>query len=230
MGATAQRRRLTWHLHLSDHIIRILVEIQITNMEGRNMANVRKRKRLVIRDPATLRAIRSPVRHEIVEALDRLGASSVAEIAGELGRKAASLYYHIHDLTDAGILIEVGKKPSARRTESVYDLAAEKVIIDRRTRSPEFLEELQGLHRSALRRAEREMAAAVRHPASESRPENSAVLLRMSVRLSPGNASEARRRMLELVDFLSEQNEPEAPDAFALTLAFAHLASKDEEQ
>lgn len=183
----------------------------------------RKRKRMVIRDPSVLRALKSPVRQEIVDVLDRSGALSVRELAEELGRKAASLYYHVHDLALAGVIVEVGTRPSGKRTEAVYDLAAEKVLIDRGARSPEFLKELSALHRSALRRAERELAAAVAEPSAGGDPEKSATLLRMSARLRPDKAAVARRKMMELTRYLSDNSDAEAPDAYALTVAFVRV-------
>ncbi len=68
----------------------------------------KKKRTLVIRDAAVLRALRTPLRQEILSALDRPGGASVRELATTLGRKPASLYYHVHDLVRVG-LVEGGR-------------------------------------------------------------------------------------------------------------------------
>lgn len=189
--------------------------------------NARRRKTLFIREADTLRALRAPIRQELVDALGRRGDCSVKELADDLGRPAAALYYHIHELEAVGIIVESGKKPAGKRTESAYSLTADRIMLDRDARSTEFLTALNDLHRSALRKAERDLERAIGDAAGSAKQRDKAAsLLRLSARLRPGKAAQARRMMLELVQFMSDNNDPGAGDTYSLTLAFARLPER----
>jgi DNA-binding transcriptional ArsR family regulator len=55
---------------------------------------------------AQLRGLRSPLRQEIVDALQAEGPCSIAELAGRLERSPDSLYYHVRALLRLGLLTE----------------------------------------------------------------------------------------------------------------------------
>lgn len=48
------------------------------------------------------------------------GEASIREIAEQMGRKPVSLYRHIDQLVEVGLLIEEGTKPTARRDAKIY--------------------------------------------------------------------------------------------------------------
>jgi hypothetical protein len=74
-----------------------------------------------ISDPARIRVLASPIRHELVDTLAALGGkASVAELAVQLGRHADGLYYHLRLLCKAGLVSEVH---DAERGERGYRLA-----------------------------------------------------------------------------------------------------------
>ncbi len=185
----------------------------------------RPRKRtLVIRDPEQVRALRTPSRQEIVETLTRLGACSVKELGEATGRAPASLYYHIHELEEAGLIRKAPRRQAGGRVEGVYEPVADRIVLDRTERSGDFLSALADLHRSTLRKAEREIIAALGPPsAPRDPPGESASLLRATARLRPRAAARARRMMRELGEFVGENDDPSAPDTYALTIAFARL-------
>ncbi len=58
-----------------------------------------------------LRALRSPVRQEVLDAVQAAGPCSIAELGALLGRAPDSLYYHVRSLLGLGLLIET---PSGR--------------------------------------------------------------------------------------------------------------------
>src|SRR5436190_2021792 len=72
--------------------------------------------------PAQVRALESPRRQEIVDALAALGASSVAELADHLGRPADSLYFHVRKLLKVGVIRELELRKSGRHEWAVYAL------------------------------------------------------------------------------------------------------------
>lgn len=77
----------------------------------------------LIGDADQLEALASPLRQEICNALAGLGEASTVEIARELGMPADALYYHIRKLIRVGLLVERGRRPTARRDETTYLLA-----------------------------------------------------------------------------------------------------------
>jgi len=78
-----------------------------------------------------LEALASPARLEVVEGLQVVGPSSVAELARRLGRAADSLYYHLRELERAGVVEVCGRTPAPRghggRRGAIYRIAAEVV-------------------------------------------------------------------------------------------------------
>jgi predicted transcriptional regulator len=49
-----------------------------------------------------IRALASPIRQDILDALTAIGPCSVSELAAAIGRPADGLYYHIRHLLKAG--------------------------------------------------------------------------------------------------------------------------------
>ncbi|MCK4410184.1 MAG: helix-turn-helix transcriptional regulator, partial [Candidatus Eisenbacteria sp.] len=84
----------------------------------------RRKKTLIIRSARQVRALRTPLRQEIVQALTKLGACTVRELADELGHEPAALYYHVHALEEAGIAVETDKRRGGGRPEGIYELVA----------------------------------------------------------------------------------------------------------
>ncbi len=64
---------------------------------------------------ATIGALASPARQEIVDTVEALGgAATIAEVAEQLGRPADGLYYHVRRLVRAGLLVADGGTGVAR--------------------------------------------------------------------------------------------------------------------
>jgi hypothetical protein len=83
-------------------------------------ARPRRPRRGLIRDGAQIRALRSPVRQEILDVAQALGPSSVADLARELGRPADGLYYHVRALLGVGLLVAAGERGEGRSREALY--------------------------------------------------------------------------------------------------------------
>lgn len=178
----------------------------------------RKQRELVISEAGQLRALRTPVRQEIVRSFMKLGACTVGELAEDLGREAAALYYHVHALVRARVVVETGQREGDGRPESTYALAAERILVDRNETSPSFLAALTELNRATLRTAERELEASV--AARERRDDDATMLLRLGAGLKPRDAARAAKMLREVVEFMSEHDDPDAEDSFTLTSAF----------
>jgi DNA-binding transcriptional ArsR family regulator len=58
-------------------------------------------------EPRQIRALASPMRQDIMDAVAAIGPCSVAELAAAIGKPADGLYYHVKRLLDVGLLAEV---------------------------------------------------------------------------------------------------------------------------
>ena len=97
-----------------------------------------------------------PVRAEIIEAMRSLGAATIKEVAGALGRVPSSLYAHFDVLVSLQVLVEREPRRLMRHTERVFELAASDFVPDFRGASDEAIGEIamttmHGATRSAVR-------------------------------------------------------------------------------
>ena len=83
-----------------------------------------------IHEQRQLEALISPVRGLLLSNLCSSGPCSVGELARLVGRKPRALYYHLEALVDAGLVEEVGTRPTQRRRETLYDAIADIVEVD----------------------------------------------------------------------------------------------------
>ena len=184
----------------------------------------KKTRTLLIRDPRQLRAIRTPLRQELLQSVVRLGPVSVKELAHALNRTPASLYYHLHALEKAGLAASRRRDSRAGRTGTTYEAVADRILVDRTARSPAFARALLDLNKAALRQADREIEDALRQERIAGTPEGEGViLLRLTACLSRADAHEARRRVRDLAQFLSDRSGTDGEETLSLTAALAKV-------
>ena len=113
-----------------------------------------------IRSARALEALTSPVRQDLVDGLQTLGASSVTELAEWLGRAPDSLYYHLRKLEDAGLVRRAGTRGAGVREEVLYDTPGE-LVLDLEAEKPREQKSLLGVISAALRAGERDLRGAL---------------------------------------------------------------------
>jgi hypothetical protein len=69
---------------------------------------------LPITEARQIRALTSPIRQDILDAVKAIGPCSVAELAATLGKPADGLYYHIKRLLDVRLLTEAPSNGKGR--------------------------------------------------------------------------------------------------------------------
>ena len=79
-----------------------------------------KKNRYEIKDPAQIRALESPMRQEIVDAITAIGPCSITELASYLGRAADSLYFHVKKLVKVRLVQEVERRKEGRHESAIY--------------------------------------------------------------------------------------------------------------
>lgn len=82
---------------------------------------------LTIRDPRVLSKLFDPARYRVFRSLQT--PRSVPQIAEHLGVPANGLYYHVRQLLDAGLIVQVNSRISGNHTERVYAHAAERMKL-----------------------------------------------------------------------------------------------------
>lgn len=116
-----------------------------------------------IRDLEQLRALASPVRQEIIDALHAAGPCSMSELADLLARPVDSLYFHVRRLLKVRLVVELDARKTGRHVASMYDLPARPVRIDYRIlSSPAGARALRSVVHGALRLSLREFDSATR--------------------------------------------------------------------
>lgn len=109
---------------------------------------------LPIADARQIRALVSPIRQDILDAVTAIGPCSVAELAAALGKPADGLYYHIKRLLGVRLLMEVRSDESGRG-ELRLDVAHKSFYLDykpaNRTNKTAVLRVIGAMMRSAER-------------------------------------------------------------------------------
>lgn len=114
----------------------------------------RRKRLLVIRDPAQWKTLFSPVRIDLVELLAIVGPCSVARLAELLGRPADALYHHLRKLLATGLVVEAGEQRAGKRNETLYNLVADRFRLEFDPRRPALIKRLSG---AILRMAQRDL-------------------------------------------------------------------------
>jgi DNA-binding MarR family transcriptional regulator len=164
----------------------------------------RPRGTRVIRSPAQLGALQTPIRWTVLRALGDLGRCSVGEIAARLDWKAESLYYHVKALERAGLVRRVEQRPTGHRHEAVYEAVARRLLLDRNDRSERYLAAVRGVYRAALRTTERELLSALEGERKGKGPRRNTMHKRFAARLSPADHAKLRTLQDEIGTFDAE--------------------------
>ena len=170
-----------------------------------------------------MRAVSSPVAHQVVSVMERVHRCTVTELATHTGIDAGSLYYHVKKMKGAGVLREREKRSTGGRRETVYELAGSEVVFDPDGTRPAFIQELCRSVRVRLRSVERAFVAALetrkarRKAAGGSAPDPS--LHQHHARLSSRDRAELYRRIEELEAFLVERDDPALESFVNVTIA-----------
>ena len=118
----------------------------------------------LIRTPRAARALASPVRQEIVDALEHVGASTVAELAAHLERAADGLYFHVRALERVGVVERVGERGEGRARAAVFDVPGRPMRLDYAGAPAKRVARLGPALDCLLRLARRDVRRALAHP------------------------------------------------------------------
>lgn len=76
-----------------------------------------------------MRALTSPARQEVVDALVAAGPCSIAQLAAHLGRAPDSLYFHVRRLVKVGLVVEREVQATGKRRAAIYDVPGRPMVL-----------------------------------------------------------------------------------------------------
>ena len=116
-----------------------------------------------ISTPEQLKALESPLRHDLLDRLTALGPSSVSVLAAALGCRPTAIYRHIRFLERLGLVFPIKKTGARGRPATVYSLIAPRVRAARAPRDPRNRATMARIAKTMATVAAREYGAAFRH-------------------------------------------------------------------
>ncbi len=183
----------------------------------------------VIDTARQVRALRAPVRQEIVDAVQAEGPCSVAQLGARLGRAADSLYYHIRALTRLGLLIE-RDSPGPGRRAAMVDVPGRPMRIRYRPGDPAQASALQELAGAMLRLAARDFRAGLASPAAvPDGPRRNLWAARVNGRLSPARVARLTALLREAASIIALASRRDGGDGrplIALTFVLTPVAPR----
>jgi predicted ArsR family transcriptional regulator len=174
---------------------------------------------------AQLESLTSPVRLAIIQRLEVDKEATARELARRMGRPVTSLYHHLRELEDVGVLRIVSARKGARRPEAVYAMVADSLS------SAEAVKTQQGrktYSRAALRVAEagaRAFSAAVAHGSPRFAGEQRNAMVRFFVLRADKKKMSRLNALLEELEKAAAHSCEEG-DEIQLTILLSSLQSK----
>ena len=178
-----------------------------------------------IEDLEQIRALASPVRQGIVDALEALGPSSVAELAEVLDAPADGLYYHLRILERRGLVVQQGRSRRAGRPQARFDVAGRPTLIRYTPYEPERIAAITQVVGSMLRSALRAFRRSFVPGAEVEGPRRTVWAGRRTARLSPEQLEEVNALIARVVDVLGEsRGAKQEGRLYSFTFALSPLA------
>lgn len=188
------------------------------------MHSMPRPRRHKITDPVQLLAIGSPIRAKIVSIMENREEYSVREMADHLGMRAESIYYHVHALVKAGLLIRKRQRPATTRSEVAYQLLAGQICVDWKNMTPAYRSALKKAVRVAHRLSERIMEEALDDPTCRFGGATAGARVQQeSVRLGKKKFRELIGMLQEIKRFTMENNDPGEETTYVITAAVAPI-------
>ncbi len=158
--------------------------------------------------------LESTVCQEIVDLVDAAGPSSVRQMARLMDRRPDSLYYHVHKLEAAGLLIEQGVRGAGRHAEAVYDVPGRPLYLAYDPQDAENVKAVSRVVASMLRSTLRDFRSGFTPELAVVDGEDRNLwAARMKGWLSADDLVELNRLLMEILDLFHDEESPAGDDA-----------------
>jgi len=182
-----------------------------------------KSKPYVVRSEKQLATLASAMRQEIVDVLAEMGVVSVAELAAILGRPADTLYFHLRQLTQAGLVRREGYRSKGSRQEALYRTPARALMLEYKPEKGSNREAVSAIVGSMLRLGIRDFGRAFRAgDVIVSGSHRELWALRKTSRLSPAQIAGVNRSIHRLLK-ISKTNPTGRGRLYAVTVLLTPL-------
>jgi len=177
-----------------------------------------------IRDPKAIECLTSPTRQRILDRLEALGPSSVAELAASLQLPADGLYYHVRLLERRGLVVERERRATNGPPESLFALVAKRWHVHCEPNNRRNAEAVRKLTGSMLRQAARDFEQGLRHRATTTNgPRRNLWSLRLEAKLTPDEVHELNEHLRALVELMRRPRDNRDGQLCALSWVLAPL-------
>jgi len=174
---------------------------------------------------AQIRALRSPVRQEIIDAVSAAGPCTIARLAGLLDRRPDGLYFHIRALERVGLLVAQGMSRAGRHAAAVYDLPGHPVQLHYEPTDPANLRAIAGVVGGVLRLTKRDFARSLGKPwAVTEGPRRNTWGGRARGWLTPMQAARINRHIAAIIDLVRSARPRPGARPHAVTFVLTPLA------
>jgi len=177
-----------------------------------------------LRTARELRALASPERQDIVQALAGRRALSVRELAAVLGRLPVSLYYHLRALEKIGVVEQAGSRVASKGEEALYRVVAREIHIVPAKRGAGEVRALRRLAAGLFRRAHRLHDALVVEPPTRNRLDHPHTLVQRTVRLDAAGLRRVNKLLFELAHRIHDPRVSASDGEAAFYTVTLHLA------
>lgn len=180
----------------------------------------------VISDRRQIRALASPVRQDIVDAVSAIGRATAPEIARALGRRPDGLYFHLRLLSRVGLL-KIGERPnSGGRMVATYSVPGRPLRVKYDLSEPAGSGAISRVAASMLRTANRSFArAAGKGDARVSGPHRELWAGRTRGWLSEEGLKEVNQTFARLIELFNRQRGPENACSYEVTFVLSPARS-----
>lgn len=156
-----------------------------------------------VRDPEAIECLASPLRQRLLDRLEALGPSSVAELAASLDLPADGLYYHVRLLERRGLLVPRERRSTNGPPETVYDLVSPRWHIRYALDDERVTAALRKVTSAILRRAGRDFDEGLEAPgAVVSGARRNLWSLRLESRLGAGDVEAIHDHLQSILEIL----------------------------
>jgi DNA-binding transcriptional ArsR family regulator len=156
-----------------------------------------------------IKCFESPIKATIIAALRSLKRASAKEISQVVGGNANSLYQHLRQLIDVGLVIVAEVRPAETKPETVYELSAPEFFMKGEVGDQEYRESVYRSARNILRLTQRHYERALEQVPSTPELEAAMRFNFVSARLSPARLAKFKQDMEDLLLDAMSSHDPD---------------------
>ncbi len=159
-----------------------------------------------------LRCLTSPTRHDMVDHLSAHGAMSMKELAGSIGKKPASIYHHLNQLIEVGLVKEVGSRLVNRRHEKLYATPSRRMRLNKALADAANNKELREIVDAMCRQTARDFSYGLGNDsARRSGAQQNLRFFRLVNRPTPKSLQEMNQKLDDIAEILWREPDPGSP-------------------